>query len=94
MAIWHPSLANGQLEIAGLYDPIGVDCQAELNVYSSVQAYRLPERFGTLYEMAKHKSRIHYHGAVSQKALAAGMRACACLAYPCTHIESLWHRRP
>lgn len=59
-----------------------------LDVFSSMQTYQAPERFGALYETAGRNPRITYHGAVGQKSLAAGMRACAFLAYPSTHVES------
>lgn len=62
--------------------------QVGLDIFSSMQAYQVPERFAALYDMAGRNPRIHYHGGVGQKALAAGMRACAFLAYPSTHIES------
>ena len=62
--------------------------QVGLDVFSSMQAYQAPERFGDLYDRARRNPRIHYHGGVGQKALAADMRACAFLVYPCTHVES------
>ena len=62
--------------------------QVELDVFSSMQSFQAQERFAPLYEAAQRNPRIRYHGGVSQKTLAAGMRACAFLAYPSTYIES------
>ena len=62
--------------------------QVELDVFSSMRSFQAQERFGPLYEAAQRSPRIRYHGGVGQKALAAGLRSCAFLAYPSTYIES------
>jgi len=62
--------------------------KVELDVFSSMRSFQAQERFTQLYEMAARNPRIRYHGGVGQKALAAGLRACAFLAYPSTYIES------
>lgn len=62
--------------------------EVALDVFSSMRSFQAQERFGALYEMAQRNPRIRYHGGLGQKALAAGLRACAFLAYPSTYIES------
>jgi glycosyltransferase involved in cell wall biosynthesis len=61
----------------------------ELEVYSSMQVYRQDDRpFAPLYQRAQAQPRIHYHGSVSQAALAAALRPVSFLTYPCIYPET------
>lgn len=61
----------------------------DLDVYSSMQVYRGDETpFQALYQRAQSNPRVHYHGSVSQVALAAALRRVSFLSYPCTFAET------
>ncbi len=63
--------------------------KVELDIYSSMRAYQVPEGdFALLYDFARRNPRIRYHGGVGQKALAEGFRRAAYFTYPSTFIES------
>jgi glycosyltransferase involved in cell wall biosynthesis len=63
--------------------------KVELDVYSSMRAYQVPENdYMLLYDFIKRNPRIHHHGGIGQRALAEAFRGAAYLTYPSTFIES------
>ena len=67
----------------------GMRGQTRFDVYSAMTTYRRPDdEFSGLYQKLRAAPHTHYHGAVSQSALAAALKPAAFLSYPCAFIET------